>query len=90
MKYIISEDKMDNVMIHFLDKGYGDLEEYVHPLYPQQHLFVKGQHIYLDFGNRNAKLWVDYSIIDDLENWFHLKYPDNFNLIKKWVKQTTL
>ena len=39
MKYILSEDKMDSVMIHFLDKGYGDLEEYVHPDYPQHHLF---------------------------------------------------
>ena len=86
MKYILSENKRDSVMIHFLDKGYGDLEEYVHPDYPQHHLFVKGQHIYLDFDNRNAKLWVDFSIADDLENWFDLKYPDNINIIKKWVK----
>ena len=87
MKYIITEDKMDNVIIHFLNKGYGDLEEYVHPEYPQNHLFVKDQHIYLDFDNTNAKLWVDFSITEDLKDWFSLVYPDYNYIIKKWVKQ---
>ena len=88
MKYIITENKLERVIIHFLNKRYGDLTEYRTDKYPNKLFFFKNDKILMvNNHNINHKLWVDYEISNDLMKWFDLNYSDMSPVIEKWVKE---
>jgi hypothetical protein len=90
MKYIITESKMEQVAIKYLNKMYGDLEEYRTDERPDSLFFVKGKKVYMEHDLKNGILWVDYDTIwEDLENTFSLDYNEIQDIITKWVEDTT-
>ena len=81
-------NKMEQVIIHFLNKGYGDLIEYKTDEYPDNVYHIRGKKVYMRQDIKNGELWVDYyTIWQDLENWFSLKYKDIQSIITKWVEE---
>ena len=89
MKYIITESKLEQVVIKYLNKMYGDLEEYRTDEHPDSVFFVKGKKVYMEQDLENDDLWVDYyTIWSDLENMFDLKYNEIQSIITKWVEVT--
>ena len=89
MKYIITENKLEKAIIHFLNKGYGDLTEYRTDKYPDSIFYMKDNKVYMEQDVENKKLWVDYDTIwVDLIMWFSLKHNDIQSVITKWVEET--
>jgi hypothetical protein len=89
MKYIITESKLEQVVIKYLNKFYGDLEEYRVTKYPNTLLFIKGGKVYMKQNLKNGGLWVDYNTIwSDLETIFSLEIPEIKSIITKWVEET--
>ena len=86
MKYIITESKLEKAILHFLNKGYGDLTEYRTDKYPNSIFYMKDNKVFMEWNKKNGMLWVDYDTIwADLENWFSLGYDGIQSVITKWV-----
>jgi hypothetical protein len=89
MKYIITESKLDKVVIHYLNEMYGDLEEYTTDDYPNSLFFVKDKKVYMKQNLKNGYLYVDdYTIWEDLRTIFNLKFTEVQRVIIKWVEET--
>ena len=89
MKYIITESKLDQVIIKYLNKVYGDLEEYRTDEHPNSVYLVKDNKVYMEFDTKYNGLYVDYTTIwEDLINIIGRKYDEIKRIIKKWVEET--
>jgi hypothetical protein len=89
MKYIITESKLEKVAIKYLNKFYGDLEEYGTDEYPDTVFFIKGKNIYMEQELESGRLYVDYDIIwKDLKTIFSLEAPEIQEIITKWMDET--
>ena len=89
MKYIITENKLEQVIIHFLNTGYGDLIEYRTDIYPNSIFYIKDKKVYMEQDIEYGRLWVDYKTIwMDLKMWFSLDYYSIQSVITKWVEET--
>ena len=89
MKYIITESKLDRVIIKYLNRFYGDLEEYRTDEYPDRVFYVKDKKVYMEFKSENGNLWIDYDTIwEDLKTVFSLKFIKMEHIITKWVEDT--
>jgi len=88
LKYVITESKLEQVAIKYLNKMYGDLEEYRTDKHPDRIFFIKGKKVYMEQGLKNGYLLVDYDTIwKDLENMFSLEYDEIQSFIRKWVEE---
>jgi hypothetical protein len=91
MKYIITESKMEQVAIKYLNKFYGDLKEYKIDKYPNRVFYMKDNKMYmeLDMNLEDNIIWVEYETIwGDLKNMFGLETPEIKHIITKWVEDT--
>jgi len=89
MKYIITESKFEQVVIKYLNKMYGNLEEYKTDERPDSVFFVKGKKVYMKQDLKNDDLYVDYDTIwSDLKNTFSLERGEIKSIISKWVEET--
>ena len=89
MKYIITESKLEQIAIKYLNKMYGDLEEYRREDFPDSVFFIKDKKVYMELNLKNDDLYVSYGTIWlDLENTFSLEFDDIQSIIKKWVEET--
>ena len=81
-------NKMEQIILHFLNKGYGDLTQYRTDEYPNSIFYIRGKKVYMRQDIKNGNLWVDSGTIwEDLENWFSLEYDDVQSVIIKWVEE---
>ena len=82
------KNKTEQIILHFLNKGYGNLTEYKTDEYPDYVYHIRGKKVYMIQDIKNGELWVEYyTIWRDLENWFLLKYKDIQSIITKWVEE---
>jgi hypothetical protein len=88
MKYIITESKIEQVVIKYLNKYYGDLEEYRTDKVPNSVLFIKGKKVYMEHELKYDELNVDFTIWKDLKNTFSLKNDDIQSIILRWAEET--
>ena len=89
MKYIITESKLEQVIIKYLDEFYGDLKEYRTDEYPGRVFYVEDKKFYMEHDLKNGYLYVDYHTIwEDLINIFGLERHEFKPIIKKWVEET--
>jgi hypothetical protein len=86
MKYIITENKFEQVIVNYLNKYYGDLEEYRTDKHPNTIYFVKNDKAYMEQDVKDKDLWIDPETIwDDLEKTFSLNERQIELIIKRWV-----
>jgi len=89
VKYIITESKLERVAVEYLNRFYGDLQEYKTEKYPHCIFFIKNKKVLMQYEYKGFYLIVDKkSIWNDLENMFALNHKQIQNVIKLWVKQT--
>jgi hypothetical protein len=89
MKYIITESKLERVAVEYLNRFYGDLQEYKTEEYPHCIFFTKNKKVLMQYEYKGFYLIVDKkSIWNDLENMFALNHKQIQNVIKLWVKKT--
>ena len=87
MKYIITENKIEQVAIKYLNKVYGNLEEYKTDKRPDKVFFIKGKKVYMEHNFH--KIWIDYDTIwKDLVDTFSLENDEIRHIITKWVGVT--
>ena len=80
--------KKEQVIFHFLNKGYGDLTQYRTDEYPDSIFYIRGKKVYMIQDIKNGELWVEYyTIWQDLKMWFSLNYQDIQSVITKWVEE---
>ena len=84
MKYIITENKLEKTVIHFLNKGYGNLT-INGEIRPNTIFFVDGKNVLMVYDIRNSRLWVDNSLYETLLEWFNLGYRKTKDIIEKWA-----
>ena len=89
MKYIITESKLEQVVIKYLNKAYGDLEQYDMEGFPHSIFFIKNDMLYLEYHSKKDKLYVRYNPIwTDLSTMFGLDYDECKNILSKWIELT--
>lgn len=91
MKYIITESKLEQVAIKYLNNVYGDLKEYTTEKHPNRVFYMKDDKVYMELEMEldYDVIWVEYETIwGELETIFSLKKPEIQEIITKWVKET--
>jgi len=82
-------NKLEHIVIKYLNKLYDDLEEYRTDKHPDSVFFFKGKKVYMEQNFKKKYLWVDYNTIwSDLGDTFSLEFDDIQSIIKKWVEET--
>jgi hypothetical protein len=92
MKYIITENQIEQIIFKTLNKLYGNLEEYKTDEYPDIIFFIKCKKVYMELEMDELSsdiLWVGYETIwGDLKYMFDLKASEIKYIITKWVEDT--
>jgi len=87
--FVTMNNKLEQFVIKYLNKFYGDLKEYTTDKRPNRVFYVKNNRAYMEKMLRNNVLWVDYDTIwEDLENIFGLDRYESQRIITNWVKET--
>ena len=82
-------NKLEHIVIKYLNKLYGDLEKCRKNDYPNSVFFATGKKVYMEQDLKSNYLWVDYETIWlDLIDTFSLEYYEIQSIIKKWVEAT--
>jgi len=85
MKYIITENKLENVVIKYLDRFYGDMEKKVTG---DRIFLLKNEEEIFDKPISAGHVWVDGEFWDEINNMFILNKKQTNSLLKKWLKKT--
>ncbi len=86
MKYIITEEQIKRAEFKYLDYLFEDIYEVSLKNYPDSRLWVKDGKVIMDL-EKSGRLWVSYSIWNDISEFFGLKYKETQQLIKDWLKK---
>jgi len=82
-------NKLENIIIKYLNKLYGDLKVYRTDKVPDSVFFVKNKKVYMEQELESGRLYVDYGTIwEDLKTIFSLETPEIQSIIIKWVEET--
>jgi hypothetical protein len=82
-------DKLEHIVIKYLNKEYGDLEEFRMDLYPDSIFYFKDKKLYMEHALKNEEIVIDFDTMwADLRNIFGVNDVDIDNIIKKWVEET--
>jgi hypothetical protein len=85
MKYIIPQDKLDNVVFKYLDLNLRNLEKRKAKFYKGiVYGFPDEEDAILGYRN-DGILYVYYELIEEISNGFGLKDSDSKSIIGRWV-----
>ena len=88
MKIIITESRLGQIAINWLNKNYGDLEPYETGKYPEYIFYKKGNEIIFDYNKKNGRAYINYrEIWSFFENYFSMNYTQIQGLTKEWVEE---
>jgi len=86
MKYVITETKMVQIILNFLDKEYGNFKIYENAQRVGLDFYGKNNNIYMIFESSQHDLYLYGSLYSDLENIFSLGIREIQKIIREWVK----
>jgi hypothetical protein len=88
MKLIITENKLNDVVIKWLNKNYGDLKPYETDQYPDHIFFMKDKQVIFDYNKENGFVYVSYDDIwSFLVRIFSMEYEQIQEVTKLWVEE---
>jgi hypothetical protein len=88
MKIIITENKLNDVVIKWLNKNYGDLKPYETEQYPHHVFFMKDKQVIFDYNKKNGRVFISYyNIWSLLEDVFGMEYKQNQEVTKLWMEE---
>jgi len=89
MKYIITESKLEKVVIKYLNKFYGDLEQVQQSDYWGLVNFNKNGKTYIQLNTKTNSVWLPKSSLSqELIEVFNLGSLGIKDIISKWVGET--
>ena len=85
MKYIITENRLNNIIFKYLDMKYGTLEQKKGKYFDI--IFTFPDEKYGELGwKKSGNLYVFYGLRDEISNYFGLEDVDSLRVIGKWVE----
>ena len=88
MNIIITENKLHDVVIKFLNKEFGDLRSYKTDKYPGYVFYMKGNDILFEYNKKNGIINIDYKRIWSLlDRVFGMEYEQIQEVTKKWLEE---
>jgi hypothetical protein len=85
MKYIITESKLEKVVINWLNDNFGDLI----PFETNDFIFYrKNEDVILDYNKKNGVTYIDYdNIWSFFTSYFNMSYNQIQHLTKEWIEE---
>jgi hypothetical protein len=88
MKFIITENKLYETAIKWINKNYGDLEPYETEKYPDYIFFIKNKDVVFEYNKKNGVVIISYNKIwSFLEKIFSMEYEQIQEVTKLWVEE---
>ena len=91
MKFIITENKLEKVVLAWMNKNFSpdQLETVEHPDYPDSILFKKNGVVVMLQDMKFKRFWFDYdNIWSFFESFFGMKYQQIQQVLTKWLEET--
>ena len=86
MKYIITENRLNNVILNWMDETYGDTEKIDNPTSLKVYLF-KESDLLFQYDKRNGYVKVNYPEVGNyLQSYFNLDKEQIEEIIKIWLE----
>ena len=88
MKIIITENRLEQVALNWLNKNYGNLKPFETEKYPNYIFYRKGDKIIFYYNKENGYVYVDYNEIWlFFESYFGMEYQQIQDITKIWVEE---
>jgi hypothetical protein len=88
MKIIITENKLNQIGIKWLNKHFGDLKPYETEKEPDYIFYMKDGQIIFDYNKKNGDVYLDYDEIwSFFETVFGMTYQQIEDITKAWVEE---
>ena len=91
MKYIITENKLNNVALSWMNQNFGldQLEMYTSETYPYSVFFKKNGEIMMEQNKKNKLFWFDYiEIWSFFESFFGMEHQEIEEVLSYWLENT--
>jgi len=91
MKYIITESKLEESILSWMDKKYDPdkLEVITHPDYPDSIFYRKNKKVIMEQDQKDKYFWFDYDEIWSVfERFLGLDYDEIQHILKIWLEKT--
>ena len=86
MKYIITENRLNNVILNWMDETYGDLQKIDNPTSLKVYLFKESDLLFL-YDKRNGYVKANYPEVGNyLQSLFNLDLEQSEEIIKSWLE----
>jgi hypothetical protein len=88
MKFIITENKLYETAIKWLNKNYGDLTPYETEESMEYISYMKNDELIFDYNKKKGVVYVSYDKIwSFLENFFSMEYEQIQEVTKLWMEE---
>ena len=91
MKYIITESKLQDVALKWMDKNFhpDKLEVFTSEKYPDSIFFRKDGKVVMEQDLKNKNFWFDYyEIWSFFEKFFNMNYTEIQEVLRVWLENT--
>ena len=91
MKYIITESKLQEVALSWMNKNFhpDNLEVFNNEKYPNSIFYRKDEKVIMTQDLKNKCFWFDYSEIWSIfEKFFNMEYREIQRLLNVWLEET--
>jgi hypothetical protein len=88
MKLIITENKLNDVVIKFLNKRFGDLKPYETDEYPDSIFYIRDKEVFFEYDKEYGKTYISYNHIWSLlKFFFSLEHVQIKEITKLWLEK---
>jgi preprotein translocase subunit SecA len=88
MKYIITDSKLNKIVIKWLNLEFGDLTPYETEEYPDYIFYMKNKEVVFEYNKKNGLVYISYQKVwSFLENIFGMEYKQIQEVTKLWVEE---
>ena len=88
MKIIITENKLNQIGIKWLNKHFGDLKPFETNKYSDYIFYQKGKEIIFDYNKKNGDVYINYDEIwSFFRTVFGMEYQQIQDITKAWVEE---
>lgn len=89
MKYIITENRLNNLIFNYLDNNFSDLHTEFNPRFKQYVYYFKGSEMIFVYvlGTENV-VTEDVHIFSPLEHMFSMSHNQLIPIVREWLSKT--
>lgn len=89
MKYIITENRLNNLIFNYLDNNFSDLHTEFNPRFKQYVYYIKGQEtIFVYVLGTEQVVTEDVHMFSPLEHMFSMSQNQLIPIVREWLSKT--